>query len=92
MSTLIKNKQIETVFKKNQNKLNENELENYLTKFNFSKIMTKIGLVFIVAPTIYYFFNQLNHPLFSKELTDSYNTSLNLIIMSNSLYVKYFIN
>ena len=85
---LTKNKKIENAFKKNQNKIEEVELESIMQKYNFKTLMIRLGLVFSVAPCIYYYYKKTKYPIYSKELTDSYNSCLNLISYSNTLYVN----
>ncbi len=83
----LKNKKIEIVFKNNQRKILENEAEDILQRIEFKTLFIRFGLVFSVAPCIYYFFTKFKYPLYSKQLTDSYNTALNLMSYSNTFYV-----
>jgi hypothetical protein len=84
----LKNKKIESVLKNNQRKVLENEAEGFLQKIEFKTLFIKFGLVFSVAPCVYYLFSKFKYPVFSKQLTDSYNTALNLMSYSNTFYVQ----
>jgi hypothetical protein len=85
---LIKNKKIENTILNNINKIHESEFEAFMTRFTFHKTINRLSLFFILAPSAYYFLAQYFYPLYSKELTDIYNASLNFIVTSNALYVN----
>lgn len=85
---LIKDKKLEKAISNNLNKINETEFEAFMSKFNFQKTINKLSIFFVIAPCAFYFLAQNVYPLYSKELTDTYNTCLNFVVMSNALYVK----
>jgi hypothetical protein len=86
---LIKSKKIDKFYKNNKRVIDKTE-ENTIKKlYNLNYMFLKLGVFFIVLPGIYYFYNSLRYPIYSKKLTDSYNLVLNMTMASNCFYVKF---
>jgi hypothetical protein len=86
---LIKSKKIDKFYKNNKKAIDKTEENSIKKLYNFNYMFFKLGVFFIGLPGVYYFYNSLRYPIYSKKLTDSYNLVLNMTMASNCFYVKF---
>lgn len=84
---IIKNKAIEELVKFKQNQIDLDSINMALGRLDMGKFITKIGLIFLIPMTCYYINCTTIYPINSKQLTDIFNSNLNLITTAGVLFV-----
>jgi hypothetical protein len=85
---VLKDANINKIAERNVNKLTEEEKIIMIERINekAKSSLTKVVLFIVGGSLCFYFYSKFKFPLRSKQLTDSYNTSINAITLTTLMF------